>query len=306
MLSLFKTRAAKTIIGLDISSQVLRLVEAKGKAKSPQLLHVEHIEMTEQVFIDGIVEDSDNFTQVLQSLLMRCYHKDIILSVDNQFITHCKLQLEPGLSAEDIEDNLTLELERRLSYSLDEAYFDYYPTNKPNKKSDDLQEFHVIATRRQIVDSLVSCISNLGYNVKQVSYCSSVLSNFLQTLLSAQQQKTITGLIYKNEHQATIVVCQQQQQLFSDSITTNDDSPEQVIQSLLTLAQTELEPAKIEQLYLSGATSFTACDTASLSTELSIAVAVLNPFTRCKGSPDTEHPSSYTLAMALAIEGLAT
>lgn len=303
MAALFNTSTTKTVIGLDISPRGIHLIEAKGKPSAPQLLHAEHCVIENDIFSEGSIEDTEALSQLLQPMLATCYSDQITLCLNDQLITRRIIQLEKNLSEEDLEDNVSFELERSLKFPIEDAYFDFaiVQTNSDDKDQNDIV---VTACRRIIIDKPLKVLNTLGFNVCLVSTSASVLGHLLIDILHAEQQSEMCALVNVETDFAHLVICHGEQEIFSDSVRYDLESVEQSIESLITLAQTEHNDLRLHTLYLTGI-NIMESDIDTLIKHTQANVVTYNPFSFWQDPlPTINKPNNYCLAAALALEGL--
>lgn len=293
---MFKGRSIHSVIGVDLTGSEIRFVEAKGKAVSPQLLHHGSSLVEDQLFLEGVLEDVDGFTRQLEPCLSRCFSKHVILCLPDERIQVLTLSLEQNLSTEDLEDNLSIALERKLNYPLEDAYFDYALLGS-NSDDDSLNNYQVIACKSTIVDSLVDGFNRLGYQVQQISYRGSVLTNFLQRLMQKEKITERAALFINTSTFSQLIIADTQQRYFCDTLNAADAT--QNLQALLDLAQSELHELNLTTLWTQGIGTI---PTTTLLTNTNIIALDLSVLYQTQQT--LQEPNTYLLALALAQEGL--
>ena len=303
MAALFNTSTTKTVIGLDISPHAIYMIEAKGPAHAPQLLRAEQCLIEDTIFSEGVLENPEALSETLQALLATCYGDQVALCLDDQFLTRRIIQLEKNLSEEDLEDNVSFELERSLSFPIEDAYFDF-SILKTNSEDDQINDIAVTACRRNLIDKPLGVLEQLGFTVQLVSSLASVLGHFLMGIMQAEQQSTSCALINIDADVIHAVIYQGDQELFTDSLKYEIESVEHSIESLITLAQTEHNDLQLHTLYITGMT-LSHHDIETLQQQTQANVITLNPFSHWQQPlPNISQPLDYCLAAALAQEGL--
>lgn len=302
MAAFFNTSTTKTIIGLDISPRAIYMVEAKGKPNTPQLLRANHCIIEDNIFSEGYIQDTEALSALLQPLLASCYSNHIALCLNDQQLTRKIIQLEKNLSEEDLEDNVSFELERSLSFPLEDAYFDFAIVNT-NSEDENLDDIIVTACRRKLIDKQTEVLEALGFNICLVSSMTSVLGHFLIETIKAEQQTEICGLVNIDADATHLVICHGEQEIFSDTVKNDNDSTEQGIESLITLAQTEHKDLQLHTLYLTGI-NVTESGIDSLKQYTQANVITYNPFHLWQHDIKLAKANNYCVAAALALEGL--
>lgn len=301
MVALFKRRKNTSIIAIDITPSHIYMIEASGSAEKPRLNYANSCPVEPELFREGIVNDQAMLTEYLQPLLSRCHSDEIILGIDPQWMNIRTIQIDKDITEEDIEENVIIDLERGLNYSVDEAYFDF--VIKPNQQENhEYEEVLIYACRKQVTDVITKTLEDMGYKIRIETPETIALANLLQLNLNKEQQEKNCGLFVLTDTDARLITVCNELILFADTINYEVESPEECAESLISLEQAENMEPILECVYLCGA----KFDIPRLEQDLeNFKYIELNPFQSWGGKKSFDNKEKYIVAAALALEGLS-
>lgn len=179
MLKIFnKQHRYRRVIGLDLDDTTAHLLIAEKASPFARLLLLDSVIYEHDMFTQSIATQPEKLARILQPTLTGYPIDGVALHIADEFIMSNNITTPDDLSTEDLEAYITLELESRLSVSIDEVYFDFIVSG--NYRND----YIFAACNKAIVDSRVQIIKSLGLSVNLVG-----IEKFLLTNLNTRCQQ---------------------------------------------------------------------------------------------------------------------
>jgi type IV pilus assembly protein PilM len=160
----FLKRQPTSVLGLDISSSSVKLVELSRKKTGDWLLERFAREPLEPgCFVDGAVEKPDEIAKSIRRMVKKSGTrvKRVAIALPDASVITKKILLPSGLSALDLEQQVEAEAVQYIPFSLDEVYLDYCEIG-PSEYSEGNIEVLIAASRREKVNSIQSLMGAAG------------------------------------------------------------------------------------------------------------------------------------------------
>ncbi len=165
----FISQKQTSLIGVDIGSSSVRVVELE-KHKDQYKIHSYGSQaLPEDVFEGKHIKDIEKLSFAIQEAVDNANTKTTSVAVavpDSSVITKI-IQLDRDLSDSEREELVIIEADKHIPYPIDEVSLDYEIIG-PNAKNDSRDDILVVATRGEIVNSLIELMKASGLQAKVV------------------------------------------------------------------------------------------------------------------------------------------
>lgn len=182
---------SKGVVGLDIGSATVKLVELKEKKGGQYQLQRIGIEpLSPEAIVDGSIMDSSLVVDAIQKLNEQTGVKspNFATSVSGHSVIIKKIEL-PMMSADELDESIQWEAEQHIPFDINDVRLDYVTLGEAEHGREEM-EVLLVAVKREKVNDYVSVISQAGkspvvvdidafaiYNVYELNYDLDPLKN---------------------------------------------------------------------------------------------------------------------------------
>ncbi|MEL7061144.1 MAG: type IV pilus assembly protein PilM [Acidobacteriota bacterium] len=154
---------SKGVVGLDIGSATIKLVELKEKKGGQYVLSRIGIEpLSPEAIVDGSIMDSSLVVDAIQSLNNQTGVKSpsFATSVSGHSVIIKKIGL-PAMSLEELEESIGWEAEQHIPFDIADVRLDYVVLSEDGVGQEEM-EILLVAVKRDKVNDYVSVITQSG------------------------------------------------------------------------------------------------------------------------------------------------
>lgn len=153
----------KELVGLDIGSNTIKLVELKSSKNGYQLKNIGESFLPHHSIVNKIIEKHDAVADAISSLFadLRVRTKNVAISISGHSVIIKKVSL-PKMSDKELRESIPWELEQYIPQSIQEVNYDYQviPGETPEGNIDVL----IVAAKKDVTNSYVSIVKDVGLN----------------------------------------------------------------------------------------------------------------------------------------------
>jgi type IV pilus assembly protein PilM len=154
---------SKSVVGLDIGSSGVKLVELKERKPGDyHLLRVGVEPLSPEAIVDGSIMDSSLVVDAIQKLTQETGAKgsSCATSVSGHSVIIKKIQV-PAMPTAELEESIQWEAEQYIPFDINDVRLDYVVLSE-GMTGDDSMEVLLVAVKRDKVNDYVSVISQCG------------------------------------------------------------------------------------------------------------------------------------------------
>jgi type IV pilus assembly protein PilM len=168
----------KNVIGLDIGSSSIKLVELKEGRNGFKLQNLAISPLPPEAIVDGTVMDSVTIIDTIRDLVTSVTKtKDVVTSVSGHSVIVKKITL-PFMTESELEESIQWEAERHIPFDINDVNIDFqivgYGSENP-----DLMDVILVAAKKDMINDYVSVIMESGLNPVLVDIDSFAVENML-------------------------------------------------------------------------------------------------------------------------------
>lgn len=143
------------VIGVDIGTATLKLVELESTSKGLKLIAAQVVPIPAGVLKEGKIEDAPGLAQVLSKAVVasRTKTKNIAFAVPSSSVITRLVEMPGDLSEDEMEMQLLMEAEQYIPYSLEEVALDF--TKMSTSEDGEQAQILLAASRKESIESLV-------------------------------------------------------------------------------------------------------------------------------------------------------
>jgi len=180
----------KSVIGLDIGSSSVKLVELKEGKNGFRLQNLAIAPLPPEAIVDGAVMDSVTIIDRVRDLVTAVTKtKDVVTSVSGHSVIVKKITL-PLMTESELEESIQWEAERHIPFDINDVNIDFqivgYGSENP-----DLMDVILVAAKKDMINDYVSVIMESGLNPVLVDIDAFAVENMLAVNYDIDKEDTV-------------------------------------------------------------------------------------------------------------------
>ena len=241
---LFSNR--KKLVGLDIGSSSLKLVEIQETPKGYVLSRFSQVSVPKGVIVDGVPVDQEELSGRIKELfkLSDCRTKSVVTSLSGHSAIVKKVSfatMDEGELRELIRD----EASKYLPFdNMEEVNFDFQILGE-NEYNPHLMEVLLVAAKKNIIDGYTRAITNAGFSPMIIDVDSFALETMYEENYDFEEGD-IAVIVNIGASITNINVVKHGMSIFTRDFTTGGNAVTEAIRNRLALTFEEAEKRKIE------------------------------------------------------------
>jgi type IV pilus assembly protein PilM len=135
-----------TVLGLDIGTNLIKVVEMRASRGSLQLLNLGIRPTPPEVIANGVIVDASQLGIAIRGLLQAqgIRTREVVASVAGQSSLVVRPIEVPKMSRTELADTMRWEVERHIPFAASEVIMDYQPLVEPEELPEDRQNMEVL------------------------------------------------------------------------------------------------------------------------------------------------------------------
>jgi type IV pilus assembly protein PilM len=232
----------KNVVGLDIGSSAIKLVELKEKkAGSYQLLKVGLEPLSPEAIVDGSIMDSSLVVETIQRLnaSQGVRNSSFATSLSGHSVIIKKISL-PAMSTEELAESIQWEAEQYIPFDINDVNLDYVPLGS---SSGDAIDVILVAVKKEKINDYTSVISQTGKSTLIVDVDAFALQNCYELNYPVDERRVV-ALVNVGASVTNCTVMHGSDSLFWRDITFGGNQYTDAIQRELSLSFAQAEALK--------------------------------------------------------------
>lgn len=239
-------RKKKQIVGLDVGSSAIKLVELKpAKGGRYSLAHAGHAALSPEAIVEGTVMDSSLVVEVAQRLIQEQSVRSTIfgVSLSGLSVAIRKIQI-PAMPEAELAESIQWEAEQYLPFDINEINLDYAVLGGDAET----MEVLLVAAKKDRIADYTGILTQLGREPKLVDVDVFALQNAFEYNYGAATDKVV-ALVNIGAHIMNVNILAHGQSVFWRDIVFGGNAYTEAIQRELNLTREQAEAVKTgEQL----------------------------------------------------------
>lgn len=231
----------KNIVGLDIGSSAVKLVELRrGRGERMTLVHAGLAHLSPEVIVEGTVMDSSLVVEVASRLLsergVKSQHFGVSLAGMNVAIR--KIQV-PAMSEAELAESIHWEAEQYLPFDVNEANLDYVVL----ESGPETMTVLVVAAKRERVADYTSIVTQLGKTPSLVDLDAFAVQNAYEYNYGSPQDRVV-ALVNVGAYLTNVSILARGQAIFWRDLVFGGNNFTEAIQRELHITRDQAEAIK--------------------------------------------------------------
>jgi len=174
---MFLFKKKKEVVGIDIGSSSVKVVQLKDNKGSLQLLNVGIFPLSPEAIVDNTLMDSASIAAVIKNLVasLGIKIKDVVCSISGNSVIIRKIVL-PAMPQEELEDQISWEAEQYIPFDINDVNMDFQILS-PDSNDPSKMNVLLVASKKDIINDYVSVFSEAGMQLSVVDVDSFAVQN---------------------------------------------------------------------------------------------------------------------------------
>jgi type IV pilus assembly protein PilM len=190
MLAKLFSKTPPLLTGIDIGSYAVKAITLQQEGNNLKLKAFSCERMPAHTMTDREVQDIESVAKTLKKIKTTHQSKRVATAISGSTVFSKIIQMAAGLSDEELEQQIEVEADSLIPYSLDEVYFDFEKI-APSSTSSNKVDVLLSAARRQSIISRSEAIDSTGMKTAIMDIESYALGRAGQFVLADEQQTDV-------------------------------------------------------------------------------------------------------------------
>ncbi|MDA8429290.1 MAG: type IV pilus assembly protein PilM [Geobacteraceae bacterium] len=241
---MFLFSKTKEVVGIDIGSSSVKLVQLRDLKGSYQLLNVGIIPLPPEAIVDNTLMDSSAIVGAIHNLItsLGIKVKDVACSISGNSVIIRKIIL-PAMPLEELEDQITWEAEQYIPFDINDVNMDFQILS-PDSIDPSKMNVLLVASKKDIINDYVAVFNESGLHLSVVDVDSFAVQNAFEMNHDTGVEDVI-ALINIGASVMNINVIKSGVTLFTRDVQMGGNLYTEEIQKQMGLSSSEAESIKI-------------------------------------------------------------
>jgi len=323
---------AKDILGVDVGSSSVKLVQLRAVKDGYQLVHVAIVPLHAEAIVDNTLMDSSAVVESVKELVRsrKIKTKEVACSISGNSVIIRKISL-PVMPVEELEDQIQWEAEQYIPFDINDVNVDFQILS-PDEQDPSKMNVLLVASKKDIINDYqsvfteaglklvvmdvdvfamqnayevnyeidhkeVMALVNIGASIINLNVVSEAVSLFTRDVqmggnLYTEEIQKQFGVSAEEAEQLKLSAAGSDDERLKDILQRVNDSIAQEVRRSLDFYNSTAVEGKIGKIYLSGGAAKTPQLLEAVQRRLTLPVELLNPFLKIVAS-DKEFPPQY-------------
>ncbi|MBM4306594.1 MAG: type IV pilus assembly protein PilM [Deltaproteobacteria bacterium] len=234
----------KGIIGLDIGSSSIKLVELGETKSGYKLLNLGIAPLPPEAIVDGALMDSVTIIDTIRELVSntKVKTKDVITSVSGHSVIVKKISL-PLMSESELEESIQWEAERYIPFDINDVNIDFQIFGS-SSENPEVMDVVLVAAKKDIINDYVSVIIESGLNPVIIDVDAFAIENMLAVNYEIEKNEAV-AMANVGASIANINILKNNMTAFTRDIFKGGNQVTEEIQRQLHIDYEEAEKIKV-------------------------------------------------------------
>jgi len=181
----------KGVIGLDVGSSSIKLVELGESKNGYRLQNIGMLPLPPEAIVDGALMDSVTIIDTIRELVAqtKTRTKDVITSVSGHSVIVKKISL-PVMSEAELEESIQWEAERYIPFDINDVNLDFQIFGS-SAENPEVMDVVLVAAKKDIINDYVSVITEAGLNPVIIDVDAFAIENMLGINYEIEKDETV-------------------------------------------------------------------------------------------------------------------
>ncbi|MDJ0786182.1 MAG: type IV pilus assembly protein PilM [Myxococcota bacterium] len=239
----FSFGKSKSVVGLDIGSASVKVVECSQRGKGHEILHAGIAPLPPEAIVQGAFLNSGAIVESIQEAVESAGIKttNVATAVAGHSVIVKKISL-PSMTRDELEESIRWEAEQYIPFDINEVNLDFEILEGADV--DGQMDVLLVAAKKDLIDDYVSVITEAGLHPSVIDVAAFAASNAYEANYDTNDED-VTALVNIGSQVVNINVLAQGIPSFTRDISTGGNVYTEEIQKALSVSWEEAERLKI-------------------------------------------------------------
>jgi len=241
---MFFLNKKKEVIGIDIGSSSIKLVQLKEHKGGYQLINAGIIPLPPEAIVDNTLMDSLSIIEALKYLTssLGVKIKDIACSISGNSVIIRKISL-PAMPPEELEDQISWEAEQYIPFDINDVNIDFQIL-EPDSIDPSKMNVLLVASKKDIINDYLAVFNEAGFHLSVVDVDSFAVQNAFEINYDTELS-SVLALINVGAGVTNINIVRDGITLFTRDVQLGGNLYTEEIQKQLGVSSVEAESLKM-------------------------------------------------------------
>lgn len=183
--------SSKDIIGLDIGSKHIKVVQLKEIKGSRRLERLGIVTLQPELIVDGSILDSTKVVEAIKELVSNTgiKAKDVTLSVSGHSSVIIKRVSLPQMTEEELDEQIRFEAEQYIPFDIEDVSLDFQILGPA--ESENMMDVLIVAVKKDKIGEYVTVVKDAGLNPVIVDVDAFALENMYELNYEVKENENI-------------------------------------------------------------------------------------------------------------------
>ncbi len=238
----------KEIVGIDIGSSSVKLVQLKEIKGAYQLQNVGILPLPSEAIVDNSLMDTSAIVEVTKTLIrsLGVKAKEAACSISGNSVIIRKITL-PAMTSEELEDQILWEAEQYIPFDINDVHVDFEILSSDLAGTGKMTVL-LVASKKDIINEYVSVFNEAGINLVVVDVDSFAVQNVFE-LNYDEEYENVVALVNIGATIMNMNIVKGGVSLFTRDVQLGGNLYTEEIQRQFSLSAEEAEKIKITGVY---------------------------------------------------------
>jgi type IV pilus assembly protein PilM len=240
---LFSFGKAKSIIGLDIGSTSVKVVECAVKTRGIELVRFGVAKLPPEAIVQGAFLNSGAVVSAIQEAIATAgiKSKQVATAVSGHSVIVKKISL-PAMSREELDESIRWEAEQYIPFDINEVNLDFQIVE--GSESDGQMDVLLVAAKKDLINDYVQVITDAGLQPVVFDVASFAVQNAFHANYESSPEDVV-ALVNIGSQIVNINIVSRGAPAFTRDISTGGNAYTEEIQKALSVSWEEAERMKV-------------------------------------------------------------
>ena len=241
---MFLFKKKKEVVGIDIGSSSVKVVQLKDDKGSFQLLNAGIFPLPPEAIVDNALMDSSAIADAIRNLVaaLGIKIKDVVCSISGNSVIIRKIVL-PAMPQEELEDQISWEAEQYIPFDINDVNMDFQILS-PDSNDPSKMNVLLVASKKDIINDYVAVFSEAGLQLSVVDVDSFAVQNAFEANHDYSSEDII-ALVNIGASVMNINVIKEGITLFTRDVLMGGNLYSEEIQKQIGLSSEDAETGKL-------------------------------------------------------------
>ncbi len=234
---------SKKIIGLDIGTSAVKLIELDEVKGSYRLKNFGLAKLPKETIVNGVIINADPLIQAIKNLVanLKINKKNVSISISGHPVIIKKISL-PFMSEDELEPMIETEAEQYIPFDLEEVNIDFQILGVNDENADQMNVM-LVAAKKAMIEEYNEVIKNTGLKPNIIDIDVFALENMFNINYDLEDDE-VTALIDIGASVTNINILKEGTSIFNRDVFLGGNQVTEEIQKELSVSFEEAEALK--------------------------------------------------------------